>query len=116
MKPLYLKLENINSFREEQTVDFESLTKGERIFCISGDTGSGKSTIFTAMLLSLYHRPQGSKLEDFINLSADKGKIERKSWTCGSTITVLGWILCWKPAAVPSTALRPRNCSTEKSI
>ena len=51
MKPLYLKLENINSFREEQTVDFESLTKGERIFCISGDTGSGKSTIFTAMLL-----------------------------------------------------------------
>lgn len=76
MKPLYLKLENINSFREEQTVDFESLTKGERIFCISGDTGSGKSTIFTAMLLALYHRPQGSKLEDFINLSADKGKIE----------------------------------------
>ncbi|MBQ7226878.1 MAG: SMC family ATPase [Clostridia bacterium] len=76
MRPLYIKLENINSFREEQTVDFEALTSGEKIFCISGDTGSGKSTIFSAILLALYHKPKGGKIEEFINLSAEKGKIE----------------------------------------
>ncbi len=80
MRPISISIENLNSFREAQTIDFDSLASGEKIFCISGDTGSGKSTIFTAMLLALYKgiSRSDSKLEDFINLSEDKAIIELK--------------------------------------
>lgn len=80
MRPISIRMENINSFREAQTVDFDSLTSGENIFCISGDTGSGKSTIFVSMLLALYKgiSRSGSTLDDFINLSEEKAVIELK--------------------------------------
>ena len=77
MRPTLLTLENINSFREEQTVDFASLASGGNIFCISGDTGSGKSTIFAAMMLALYNNTpkKGANLADYINLSTDKARV-----------------------------------------
>lgn len=76
MRPISITLENINSFREAQTVDFASLAGGGNMFCISGDTGSGKSTVFAAMLLALYKLQKGATLSDFINLSADKATVE----------------------------------------
>lgn len=74
MRPLKLTIENLNSFREPQTVDFDALASGGNIFCISGDTGSGKSTIFAAMMIALYGGTpkKGTNLADYINLSADK--------------------------------------------
>lgn len=67
MKPIWLTLKGINSFREEQTIDFASLTS-QGFFGIFGPTGSGKSTILDAMTLALYARlPRSTK--NFININ-----------------------------------------------
>ena len=65
MRPLQLKLKGINSYREEQVIDFETLTS-QGLFGIFGPTGSGKSTILDAMTLALYAKlPRDTK--NFIN-------------------------------------------------
>jgi exonuclease SbcC len=65
MKPIYLSFAGLNSYKEEQHVDFTYLF-GAGVFGIFGPTGSGKSTILDALTLALYgsverasHRTQG---------------------------------------------------------
>jgi exonuclease SbcC len=53
MKPRRLRIKGLNSFIEEQEIDFERLTE-KGLFGIFGPTGSGKSTILDAITLSLY--------------------------------------------------------------
>jgi DNA repair protein SbcC/Rad50 len=53
MKPLWLSLEGLQSYRERQVVDFSQMA-GCGIFGIFGPTGSGKSTILDAMTLALF--------------------------------------------------------------
>jgi exonuclease SbcC len=53
MRPCYLEIEGLQSFKEVQKVDFNKL--GETgIFGIFGPTGSGKSTVLDAITLALY--------------------------------------------------------------
>lgn len=53
MRPIQLTVKGLNSFIEEQTIDFRKLTdKG--LFGIFGPTGSGKSTILDGITLALY--------------------------------------------------------------
>ncbi len=79
MKPLKLEIEGINSFREKQTIDFKELAR-DNLFCISGKTGSGKTTVLDCLILGLYQKlPSYSsrgKIEDYINLSCEKGEIK----------------------------------------
>ena len=73
MKPLLLKISGLNSFLEEQTIDFEKLTK-RGIFGIFGPTGSGKSSVLDALTLALYGKiVRGTK--EFINEDCDKAYI-----------------------------------------
>lgn len=53
MKPIELTLNGLNSFREEQHIDFEALC-ADGLFGIFGPTGSGKSTILDGITLALY--------------------------------------------------------------
>lgn len=53
MRPILLKIKGLNSFIEEQTIDFEKLTD-RGLFGIFGPTGSGKSTILDGITLALY--------------------------------------------------------------
>lgn len=53
MKPIHLKLAGLNSYREEQEIDFEELCAAG-LFGIFGPTGSGKSTILDAITYALY--------------------------------------------------------------
>lgn len=77
MKPIELTLRGLNSFREEQHIDFETLC-ADGIFGIFGPTGSGKSTILDAITLALYgtveraaNNTQGilNQLEDQLSVS-----------------------------------------------
>ena len=76
MRPIRLTIEGINSFTEPQTLDFERVG-ADNLFCVSGVTGSGKTTILDCMVLSLYpkHGKRGN-LEDYINLRRSEGKID----------------------------------------
>jgi DNA repair protein SbcC/Rad50 len=53
VKPISLTIAGLHSFREKQTIDFQSLCEGG-VFGIFGPTGSGKSTILDAMTLALF--------------------------------------------------------------
>lgn len=76
MRPLKLTIEGIKSFTESQTVDFTLLGKSN-IFVISGVTGAGKSTVLDSIILALYgNKSDGLKLEEYINLKSERGKID----------------------------------------
>jgi DNA repair protein SbcC/Rad50 len=53
VKPISLTIAGLHSFREKQTIDFQSLCEGG-VFGIFGPTGSGKSTILDAITLALF--------------------------------------------------------------
>lgn len=70
MKPLTLRVAGLNSFVEEQVIDFETLTS-RGLFGIFGPTGSGKSTILDAMTLALYDKiPR--QTNEYINQDVSK--------------------------------------------
>jgi len=73
MKPLYLKIAGLNSFREEQAVNFTALGESG-VFGIFGPTGSGKSTVLDAVTLALYGKVERAKggTQGIINQNEDK--------------------------------------------
>ena len=75
MKPIKLEIEGLHSFEKNQVIDFRTLSS-HGIFGIFGVTGSGKSTILDAIILSLYGKVQRSKTNsDFINLKSNKAVV-----------------------------------------
>ena len=73
MKPMRLKIKGINSFIEEQTINFDELTQGG-LFGIFGPTGSGKSTILDGITLALYGKLSRNST-NYINLNEQKGSV-----------------------------------------
>ena len=58
MRPIQLTLQYFGSYTERQTIVFDKLgTQG--LYLITGDTGSGKTTIFDAILYALYGSMSG---------------------------------------------------------
>ena len=74
MKPILLTMQAFGSYGEKTEIDFQ---KGGDFFLISGDTGSGKSTIFDAMMFALYG-------EVSTNGSGKENEL-LSQWTCGMT-------------------------------
>lgn len=61
MKPIKLVMSAFGSYAEETTIDFTRADHG--IFLITGDTGSGKTTIFDAICYALYDRTSAGARE-----------------------------------------------------
>ena len=57
MKPLKLEMSAFGSYAGVEIVDFEKI--GQGIFLITGDTGSGKTTIFDALTFALFGEASG---------------------------------------------------------
>ena len=58
MKPLFIDIEGFGAYHSKQRVTFTAL---EDLFVISGETGSGKTTIFDALTYALYGSPLGTR-------------------------------------------------------
>lgn len=59
MKPVYLKMSAFGSYARETEIDFRKVRQG--VFLITGDTGSGKTTIFDGITYALYGQTSGGK-------------------------------------------------------
>ena len=57
MIPLRLTVQGLYSYKEPQTIDFETLA-GSQLFGIFGAVGSGKSSILEAVVFALYDRSE----------------------------------------------------------
>ncbi|MBE5938579.1 MAG: SMC family ATPase [Lachnospiraceae bacterium] len=66
MKPIYIKMSNFGSYRDE-VIDFGNVNSG--IFLITGDTGAGKTTIFDAITYALYDESSGGKKNERMMIS-----------------------------------------------
>ena len=69
MRPIKLKIKGLNSFVEEQTIDFEKLTE-QGFFGIFGPTGSGKSTILDGYKLR-YNNPYDKLIKKNIAITTN---------------------------------------------
>ena len=65
MKPVNLKIKGLNSFVEEQVIEFSKLTE-KGLFGIFGPTASGKSTILDGITIALYGKVSRDTKE-FVN-------------------------------------------------
>lgn len=62
MKPVKLEISAFGPYKNKIDIDFENLGSNG-VFLITGDTGSGKTTIFDAICFALYGNASGSKRE-----------------------------------------------------
>ena len=61
MKPLKLVMSAFGSYGGEEIIDFSKIKGG--LFLVSGDTGSGKTTIFDGIMYALYNKMGGGDRE-----------------------------------------------------
>ena len=73
MKVLDLKLQAFGPFLKEQHIDF-TLLNDKGMFLINGPTGTGKTSLFDAIVFALYGKGSGSDREDSKSLRSDFAK------------------------------------------
>lgn len=84
MRPIRLKIRGLNSFVEEQTIDFTELCK-RGFFGIFGPTGSGKSTILDGMIMALYGIKAMSRgTNEFINKNCQSAGVSYEFQVTGA--------------------------------
>ncbi|WP_394923717.1 AAA family ATPase [uncultured Robinsoniella sp.] len=84
MRPIRLKIRGLNSFVEEQSIDFTELCK-RGFFGIFGPTGSGKSTILDGMIMALYGIKAMSRgTNEFINKNCQSAGVSYEFQVTGT--------------------------------
>lgn len=73
MRPILLKIKGLNSFIEEQEIEFSKLME-PGLFGIFGPTGSGKTTILDGITLALYGEI-ARKSKNFVNTNCKSASV-----------------------------------------
>lgn len=77
MKIHKIQIENIASLKGAHNLDLDEIQIEAGSFAITGDTGSGKSTILNCISLALYGRSYKNLTQgDFVTLGQSAGKVE----------------------------------------
>jgi len=78
MRLIRLKIRNIASLKGEHEIDFLEIQKESPHFAITGETGSGKSTILNCIGLALYGQIYKKNVTqpDVVTLGEKEGSIE----------------------------------------
>ena len=124
MKLYELKLKNLNSFREEITLDFENGSlAGASLVAITGPTGSGKTTLFDAICVALYGKtprlPGDGEAKALLSLGETEGSAEvifeangiryRAKWSVKQGDSPSGWLTNVDTGAVITERLSRRG-------
>ncbi|MBT6325890.1 MAG: SMC family ATPase, partial [Bdellovibrionales bacterium] len=77
MKISSIRINNITSFVNEHFINFNELIGDDSLFAITGPTGSGKSSIITAISLALYGKGHKKNLNssDYVSQGSTSGSI-----------------------------------------
>ena len=77
MRPKTLEIEGLQSFRDNQIIDFSKINQNG-LFGIFGNTGSGKSTILDAITLALYGKIKraGNSTQGIINTNCKVARVK----------------------------------------
>src|SRR5690625_7149651 len=70
MKPLKLKLTAFGPYKDTEVINFKQL-QDNNLFVISGNTGSGKTTIFDGICFALYGSASGQDRDNQTMLRSD---------------------------------------------
>lgn len=78
MRLIRLKVRNIASLKGEHEIDFTEISRGSPLFAITGETGSGKSSILNSIGLALYGEIYKKNINqvDVVTLGEKDGAIE----------------------------------------
>lgn len=78
MRLIKLKIKNIASLKGEHLIEFDEVTKTSSLFAITGETGSGKSTILNSIAMALYGRIYKTNVTqaDIVTLGEREGHIQ----------------------------------------
>ena len=74
MRPILLEMEAFGSYAAKTVIDFEKIQ--QNLFLVSGNTGSGKSTIFDAICFALYGESSASDGKAGIEFQSQYSSIE----------------------------------------
>lgn len=115
MKPIKLTIEGVNSFNEAQTLDFEAVGRNN-LFCISGKTGAGKTTIFDSIMLALYGKSGKGDLADVVNLSRMTARVTFDFAANGDFYSVERAIKCRREKDGNGAVTEKRAASSECTL
>jgi len=87
MKPIKLEMTAFGPYKNTAVIDFEKLDKG--VYAITGPTGSGKTTIFDAIMYALFGEVSGAGSKDADSNSYRSEKMIRSRFADAKTDTLV---------------------------
>ncbi len=113
-----LEIENITSLMGKHFIDFEEILKEGELFAITGPTGSGKSSILTAISLALYGKNYKKNLDskDFVSLGTASANIKLYFSTKGNQYCASWSLKVLKKNGEPIKKPSPQRIVTKDGV